>query len=234
VGDRACPVITRTGEVALPTSTWHNLDLGRRARILHAAMVEFGHNGYSSGSLNVVAREAGVAKGSLFQYFDDKFDLYAYVAEQTSMRIREALRPWLTGPPDDQPFAEYLLEAVRAWIRYFAAHPVERGVTAATNLELDARVRLAVRGPVHEIYVDNLRPIVTRARDRGDLRPDADLDALLSLLLMLLPHLALAPFEPGLDPALPVCGLAGGELDTQVQRLLAAALAGFLAPAPAR
>ena len=53
----------------MPRPTWFNLDEGRRERVLRAAMAEFGSRGYSAGSLNVIAREAGVAKGSLFQYF---------------------------------------------------------------------------------------------------------------------------------------------------------------------
>ncbi|MEP7180295.1 MAG: helix-turn-helix domain-containing protein, partial [Pseudonocardiales bacterium] len=67
----------------MPRPTWDRLEQSRRDRVLRAAMVEFGRRGYSGASLNVIAREAGVAKGSLFQYFDDKFDFFAYVAEQT-------------------------------------------------------------------------------------------------------------------------------------------------------
>ncbi|MDT4921381.1 MAG: hypothetical protein QOI15_2283, partial [Pseudonocardiales bacterium] len=63
----------------MPRPTWANLDADRRERVLHAAMAEFGRHGYSGGSLNVIARDAGVAKGSLFQYFDDKFDFFAHV-----------------------------------------------------------------------------------------------------------------------------------------------------------
>src|ERR687887_1036703 len=85
-------------EVSVPTRTWENLDPGRRERVLNAALAEFGRAGYSGGSLNVIAREAGVAKGSLFQYFADKFDFYAHVAEQTSLRVYEAMLPSLIAP----------------------------------------------------------------------------------------------------------------------------------------
>jgi hypothetical protein len=40
------------------------------------------------------------------------------------------------------------------------------------------------------------------AHGRGDLREDADTDALLSLLLLIFPHLALAPYVRGMDPVL--------------------------------
>lgn len=205
----------------MPTSTWHNLDAERRERILDAAMAEFGLHGYSAGSLNVIARDAGVAKGSLFQYFTDKFDFYAHVTEHVSLRVRAAMQPWLTIDPD-RPFAEFLLDGVMAWIGYFATHPVERGVTAATMLEVDPTVRAAVRTPVHRMYAEALRPLLAQADVKGDL------DALLALLILLLPQLALAPFEAGLDAVIPLYGKTPDELREPVARLLTPILAATL------
>ena len=36
----------------------------------------------------MIARRAGVAKGSLFQYFADKRDLYAFITDVVSQRVR--------------------------------------------------------------------------------------------------------------------------------------------------
>lgn len=214
----------------MPRQTWHNLDPARRDRVLQAAMAEFGRHGYSGGSLNVIAREAGVAKGSLFQYFDDKFDLFAHVAEQTSLTIYAALLPHLGGPRAGQPFVDYFGQTIDAWIGYMAAHPLERGVTAATTMELDPDVRVAVRAPVHQLYVQGLRPILENAVAAGELAQGTDVDALLSLLILLLPHLALAPFERGLDAVVPLYGLGGASRSAAAQRLVAVVLAPGLAP----
>ena len=59
------------------------------------------------------------------------------------------------------------------------------------------------------------------AIEAGDLRADADVDALLSMLVLLLPHLALAPFEPGLDAGLALHGTSGAERSRRARRLLA-------------
>lgn len=50
----------------MPTVTWARVDPARRAAVVEAAEAEFGAHGFSRGSLNVIARRAGVAKGSLF------------------------------------------------------------------------------------------------------------------------------------------------------------------------
>jgi AcrR family transcriptional regulator len=214
----------------MPRATWTNLDADRRERVLHAAMAEFGRHGYSGGSLNVIARDAGVAKGSLFQYFDDKFDLFAHVAEETSLRVYGAMGPYLDAPGDGERFVDHFAGLVDVWIDYMSSHPLERGVTAATTMELDPQVRQAVRAPVHRLYAQGLRPLLQAGVDAGDLRADADLDALLSLLVLLLPHLALAPFEPGLDAALPLHGTRASTRSRHARRLVDTLLAGVLKP----
>jgi AcrR family transcriptional regulator len=209
----------------MPKATWRNLASERRERVLHAAMAEFGAHGYSGGSLNTIAREAGVAKGSLFQYFEDKFDFFAHVAEETSLNIYAALAPHLEPAPPGRSFADHLTGLVELWMDYMGEHPLERGVTAATTMELDPQVRVAVRTPVHRLYTQGLRPLLDAAIGTGELPADTDLDALLELLILLLPHLALAPFEPGLDAAVHLYGKRGRRRATAAGRLVRTVLA---------
>ncbi|MFD5814018.1 TetR/AcrR family transcriptional regulator [Streptomyces sp. NPDC127038] len=213
----------------MPTPTWSRLSPARRERVLVAAMDEFGTHGYSTGSLNVIAREAGVAKGSLFQYFSGKLDLFTYVAEQTSLRIYAHMRPWLDEYDGTTDFATHLVDALEAWLDFFAGRPLERGVTAATNMEMDPTVRGAVRVPVNAIYLAGLLPLLERAVAAGDLHKDADLDALLSLLLVLLPHLALVAHAPGLDGPLALTGAHPEVRRENLKRLVHPLLADYRA-----
>ncbi|MET7383284.1 TetR/AcrR family transcriptional regulator [Streptomyces sp. NPDC005526] len=213
----------------MPTPTWTRLSPTRRERVLVAAMDEFGTHGYSTGSLNVIAREAGVAKGSLFQYFSGKLDLFSYVAEQTSLRVYAYMQPWLDGYDGTGDFATHLVDALEAWLEYFAGQPLERGVAAATNMEMDPAVRDAVRRPVNAMYLAGLRPLLERAVDAGDLRKDADLDALLSLLLVLLPHMALLAHVPTLDSPVQFTGVGPQVRRGNLERLVIPLLAGFRA-----
>jgi AcrR family transcriptional regulator len=195
-------------EARMPLPTWDNLPLEKRDRVLEAGAREFGRAGFSAGSLNTIAREAGIAKGSLFQYFGDKLDLYAHICDVVSERVRTAMERRMLELDPGRPFFDFVTDAVVAWVEWFDAHPVERGVTAATNLEMDPAARSAVRRVAHAHYLDALRPLLGAAVERGDIRPDADLEALTAYLLLVLPHLALARNLPDLDPVL---GLASAD-----------------------
>jgi AcrR family transcriptional regulator len=206
--------------VAVPTATWERLPEARRRAVVEAAETEFAAHGFSGGSLNVIARNAGVAKGSLFQYFTDKVDLYAYLSERASVRIRADMEAQLPALPWGDGFFPAFRALVHRWVDYFPDHPLELAFTAAVNLEPDRAARSAVRGAANRHYLAVLRPLLESARDAGDLRRDADIDAFIALLLLVLPHLALAPSSPGLDPVL---GLDSGDPATQdaaVDRLL--------------
>jgi AcrR family transcriptional regulator len=195
--------------------------------VLVAAEAEFSTRGFSGGSLNVIARNAGVAKGSLFQYFTDKADLYAHLSELASRRIREHMERYIAGAPWDDGFFPAYASLLLEWIEYFRTHPVERAMTAAVNLEPEPAAWSAVRGVANRHYLEVLRPMLQHALAAGHLRADADLDAFLALLLLVLPHLALAPHSPGLDPVLGLAADVPEQPEVAVRRLVAVFEAAF-------
>lgn len=211
----------------MPTVTWARVDPARRAAVIEAAESEFGAHGFSGGSLNVIARRAGVAKGSLFQYFADKRDLYAFIADIGSQRVRSYMEDLIRRLDPGRPFFEFLTDLLDAWVAYFAEHPRERALHAAATLEVDTDARVSVRSVIHRHYLEVLRPLVRDARARGDLRADSDTDALLSLLLLIFPHLALAPYMRGLDPILGLDEPSPEQPALAVRRLVAVLEAAF-------
>jgi AcrR family transcriptional regulator len=212
------------GMDAVPTDTWNRLPAARRAAVLAAAEAEFATNGFSRGSLNVIAREAGVAKGSLFQYFDDKVDLFAHLCDRAVERIGDAMGDQVDALDWSAGFFPACSELLAAWVEYFVEHPVDRSLSAAVFLEPDPEARSAARAIIDEHLLAFLQPILQDAQRDGFLRADADLDAFMALLLLVLPHLALAPSHPELDPLL---GIGGSDPMKGVDRLIAVFDAAF-------
>src|ERR1700754_2351845 len=211
----------------MPTVTWARVAPARRAAIIEAAEAEFGAHGFSAGSLNVIARRAGVAKGSLFQYFADKRDLFAFIADIGSQRVRVYMEALIRELAPNRPFFDFLTDLLDGWVAYFAEHPRERSLHAAATLEVDTDARISVRNVIHRHYLEVLRPLVHGAQSRGDLRADADTDVLLSLLLLIFPHLALAPYMRGLDPILGLDEPSPEQPALAVRRLVAVLSAAF-------
>lgn len=60
----------------MPKATFFNLPLEKRERITEVIVDEFSENTYETASINQIVKKAEIAKGSFYQYFEDKKDIY--------------------------------------------------------------------------------------------------------------------------------------------------------------
>ncbi|MGE7923928.1 TetR/AcrR family transcriptional regulator [Viridibacillus arvi] len=60
-------------------SKFHNLKSEKQKQIINAAIKEFVQSGFDKASTNEIVKTAQISKGSLFNYFNSKKDLYAYL-----------------------------------------------------------------------------------------------------------------------------------------------------------
>ncbi|MDR1619154.1 MAG: TetR/AcrR family transcriptional regulator [Clostridiales bacterium] len=58
--------------------TFFNLNAEKRGRIVESAIDEFLRTSYEKTSIDRIVKSAGIPKGSFYQYFDSKDDLYVY------------------------------------------------------------------------------------------------------------------------------------------------------------
>lgn len=62
----------------MPKKTFYRLDDHKKERVMRAAIGEFQACGFERAKIEVIAQNAGIAKGSIYQYFDDKKALFLY------------------------------------------------------------------------------------------------------------------------------------------------------------
>ncbi|HML37057.1 MAG TPA: TetR/AcrR family transcriptional regulator [Bacillota bacterium] len=62
----------------MPKRTFNRLDNDKKERVIRAAIEEFQTHGFEKAKIEAIAKKAEVAKGSIYQYFDDKKDLFLY------------------------------------------------------------------------------------------------------------------------------------------------------------
>ncbi|MDI9486051.1 MAG: TetR/AcrR family transcriptional regulator [Bacillota bacterium] len=65
----------------MPKQTFFNLEPEKREAIIKAAVEEFAQAPFEQASLTKIVEKCGIAKGSMYQYFRDKRDLYLYVVD---------------------------------------------------------------------------------------------------------------------------------------------------------
>lgn len=68
-----------------------------RQKILDAARAIFFRDGFMAANLDEVAQTAGVAKGTLYRYFDSKAELYVAVLAHNGEIFKERMRETVSG-----------------------------------------------------------------------------------------------------------------------------------------
>ena len=144
----------------------------RKQAILDAALMEFAQCGFEAARLDDIADRAGIAKGTLYLYFDDKEGLFEEVVRAAVSPVLERLSALATAP--DMP-VDKILEAL------FSVFEKE---VLGTKRKLLIRLIIA-DGPrfprIAEFYYRNviarILPLITkvaeRAVERGELSSDA-------------------------------------------------------------
>lgn len=73
----------------MPRETFFNLPDDKRNLIISSAIQEFSDASYNAASINQICKKSNIAKGSFYQYFTDKLDLYVYIM---TVAIEEKIR----------------------------------------------------------------------------------------------------------------------------------------------
>ncbi|HLQ75105.1 MAG TPA: TetR/AcrR family transcriptional regulator [Alloiococcus sp.] len=63
----------------MPKDTFYNLSKEKRDHIIQAAMKVFSIQSFNEAAISEIIRHADISRGSFYQYFDDKLDLYKYL-----------------------------------------------------------------------------------------------------------------------------------------------------------
>ncbi|WP_066497798.1 TetR/AcrR family transcriptional regulator [Abyssisolibacter fermentans] len=81
----------------MPKDTFFNLNEDKRKRIIDNALEEFAKYDYKTASVSRIVEKAGISKGSMYQYFENKKDLYLYlldlVSEEKLNHISKSIDP---------------------------------------------------------------------------------------------------------------------------------------------
>lgn len=165
----------------MPKPTFFNLPPEKRLRIVEAAVEEFGSRPYRLATLDRIVEAAGVSKGSMYQYFDGKADLYGWLLTvHTAQRKLAALG--VGSPSAPSGLWEALESMFLAGIRFALAEPGLTRLGARFYRDQHDEELRPIAEESRAMGDRFLRELVVAARDRGEVRPDVDVDLLAALI----------------------------------------------------
>lgn len=158
----------------MPTSTFFGLSEERRERLVREAIAEFSERPYAEASLSQIAQRSRIAKGSFYQYFADKLDLYRWLVTDEAPRHKRAFIG--TPRPTDDFWAgfETLIERGMAFL---VEHPrLARLTAAAADPSASSEVR-GLHKAICEAGIEELRARLELGVSTGAIKnPELNLD----------------------------------------------------------
>jgi AcrR family transcriptional regulator len=164
----------------VPKQTFFNLPDEKRDLLIETALEEFAARNYSSASISKIVARAGIAKGSLYQYFEDKQDFYLYLVRFAGQTLLEHIGQ--TQPPEEgADFFRLLRWQMTASVDAALKHPLHSQlIRRAYSSSLPFRDQLLDYG--RDVQGAHFRSLVQDAQKKGQLNPDVDPDVAVFML----------------------------------------------------
>ncbi|NJN12144.1 MAG: TetR/AcrR family transcriptional regulator [Richelia sp. RM2_1_2] len=158
----------------MPNQTFFNLPANKRKALTEIAIAEFATYDYNSASISRIVANGKIAKGSFYQYFQDKKDLYLHLIELASQERIAFLRS--TDPPKlQQGFFRYLRWLLGASAQFDLTHPkISRIINGAVYGNLPFRDEAIER--TKEISLDYIKQLISQGIEKGDISADISPD----------------------------------------------------------
>ncbi|HWP96369.1 MAG TPA: TetR/AcrR family transcriptional regulator [Syntrophomonadaceae bacterium] len=157
----------------MPKDTFLNLSEEKKKRIFDAAVQEFSERRFSDASINQIVKNAGIPKGSFYQYFEDKEDIYLYLAEEMSKDIHIMIEPF---NPNDS-FFESVIQRAKGTIKVGKTRPEYAKIGALTVIDNSEFILQLLRSSNRQ-YIE----IIERDKQRGLIKPEIDSEVVIKML----------------------------------------------------
>lgn len=118
----------------MPKNTFFNLPQEKRELIEAVAIEEFAENSLQSASVNAIVSNAGIAKGSFYQYFENLEDLYNHILDIVNKRKLELITS-LPLPSNNLDTFRYLQRLLQVDLAFELKHPRLSRVERRHNFE---------------------------------------------------------------------------------------------------
>jgi TetR/AcrR family fatty acid metabolism transcriptional regulator len=162
----------------------------KRARILAAAERVFAKRGFFAARVSEIAKDAGVADGTIYLYFKSKDDVLISLFESRMKQVNAALREAIATAPANEPI-EQLRAFIRTYLRLVHDEPA-----AAEVLTIELRQSSKFMKEYENVeFADFLRTLgglIAAGQARGEIDASVPSHVAARMIFGMLDELALA------------------------------------------
>lgn len=164
-------------------SPFECLENDKQTAVRNACLEEFVRAGYSGASTNVMCKNAGIAKGSLFHYFGNKKDLFLYLTKYCTRLLIDSFYDGIELKRENI-FDRLITLTMRKWMLN-EKHPLEYSFLAKQLLDCPPEVELEIM-KMKKKNIERAMQTIMHNLDLSDLRPGIDKSKAIEMVLFVI------------------------------------------------
>ncbi len=160
----------------MPKSTFLNLNTRKKKKILKTLIKYFGNYSYEKVDIENVAKECKVSKGSMYQYFVSKKDMYFYAIKESLKKMFEVSQKI---DFEKSNIFDYLEKSFESNWKLLLEFPDEYLLLERALFSSDIPFKEEINKLFLNKFRESLKYIVIQSQKSGFIRDDISLDLIL-------------------------------------------------------
>jgi AcrR family transcriptional regulator len=178
-------IIFLRGGDSVPKDTFNNLSEDKKRKIFDAAVLEFSIRRFSEASINQIVKTAGIPRGSFYQYFEDKEDIYLYMFTEIG-KEKQALISRVGGLKPDADFFEAYQHNVKILLEWSKTKPEYNQIGLLMEMD-DSEFISKIRGISNQYFV-RMSELIERDKKRGLIKRDTNSELIVDIIYTINMH----------------------------------------------
>jgi len=199
--------------------TFFNLPEEKQRRILETALEEFSEKGFQGASINLIVSRLGIAKGSIYQYFNDKKSLFLYIFDYAVELVRKRLKE-VKQETREAPTFERIKRSLLTGVDFIERHPLIYRAYLKVMFDREVPFRQELLQKIRLFSSEYLTSLLMEGRERGEIRKDVDLKTIVFLLDAVMDRFLQAYSVSYLDSGLKLHRLELSEMERCVDEIV--------------
>jgi AcrR family transcriptional regulator len=163
----------------LPKTTFLNLNEKKKKKILKTLIKYFANNSYEKVDIEDVAKECKVSKGSMYQYFLDKKDMYFYAINESIKKMFELVE---SIDFEKINIFEYLEKSFESNWKLLSKYPNEYLLLERAIFGYDIPFKDEINKLFLNKFRETLMMIIIKSQKSGYIRDDISPDLILNFM----------------------------------------------------
>lgn len=165
----------------MPRPRFAKLDPAKKKSIFSAALEAFASHGFEGASYNQIIEKAGISKGAMYYYFDDKEDLFATVVRHELEEILQQFNK-LPEVSSVEEFWQMLVDLISQTQAFVIAEPLKiKLLRSLMKLRMEGRQSPLLRD-LYEMGERFSAQLIKQGQGVGAVRTDLPSDLLVGLI----------------------------------------------------